>query len=177
MRILILMSCFLLVACAAGPVVVAATQPVSDSTEEEEYEPHLSFAVLSEDWGNLPQIADELDTAEIEVGDPVGCDALLISGSLLVKAENDPVLKDWLINSAFKTVVLVYGATTRDLAEILELNSPIVDTEEGKQEFVGIRASENPDKIVATSLLVSSGNQVSVEELEDFVQDIDAQIY
>jgi hypothetical protein len=177
MRMLLLLTSLLLLsACVAGPVVVS-TQPAFESTQEEEYEPYLSFAVLNEDRGNLPQIASELDISEVEVGDSMGCDALLISDSLLYKAEEDPVLKDWLVSTAFDTVVVVYGATTRDLAEVLELNSPIVDPEEGKQEFVGIRASKNPDKIVATALLVSSGNQVSAEELENFVQDIDAQIY
>ena len=81
-------------------------------------------------WGdNLPAEVPSYPAIDIAQQLPSEVDAVLISKDMLYQAQEDTILKLQLQSVARQTILLIYGAMTRDIANILEIQIPnVTDT-------------------------------------------------
>lgn len=159
MLIALLSVCLLVIAfsgCAlnSDPTKVPTTTSVTINT-------------IEGDKDNLPEFATQLEN--IKIGDDPKCDAVFLSRDLFEKARTDNDFNTWLRNIAFKTILLVYGGDTKEIAEVLELKSPTMITQNSTYAVAVLRATQNA--VIGGGILIPDTNnhEITLQDLKVYV--------
>ena len=163
--IIILIVLVVLSGCSGCSVANNTASPVT---------PDVTILTVDGDKENLPQYVSQL--GEVQIGDDPNADAILISRELFEKARSVAELKSWLQSVVFKTILLVYEGDPYEVAEVLELKSPTMMTENSTYIVAAIRATDKV--VIGGGILVSSTNRqdITLKDLEDYLIQVQKQV-
>jgi hypothetical protein len=153
-----------LTGCYRPYVTTLPSVPSSDPTA---IHPYLVINTVEGDKNNLPGFATNL--ASIKIGDDPKADAIFISRGLFETAKTDSDLRTWLYNIAFKTIILVYGGDTNEVADILGLKSPAMLMTNSKYAVAVIRATEK--SVIGGGILIPKDQNgvLTLQDLNNYI--------
>ena len=134
--------------------------------------PPLEIRTVSGD--QLPDIFPSYPTVDLTRSLQLqDIDALIISKELLYLAKENTDLRQQLQDIAWQTVLLIYGASTQDVRQILQLGSPTVKPTTTEYVLVAVRATKT--QILGGGVLIPKERKSPLDvaaAIEDYVRSV-----
>ena len=102
-----------------------------------------------------------------------GVEALLISKELMYKAGEDTELREQLQSVIWEMVLLIIGASTQEVRDILQMPILNVTSERGRSVMISVRATET--NILGSEMVLlpeSKRLTVSAKRIDDYVRHV-----
>ncbi len=120
----------------------------------------------------LPAYANGL--SEVDVGDSTA-DGLMISNDLVDQAFDDPILRSWLKEVSYHTVLLIPQGNMKRVIQMLEAKKTLSGSLIGKSNSIAVIRLKNrtsEDDLVLTGWLVLDRENYSADYLQDKITEL-----